>query len=140
MIFQENCFWYYILLTDLVWLFLLLEILSTMCIAIVCLRLFEVNHIFLIKLFFGQVNYTEFAESAESAKKNNYLSSYIKNYLLRIISQLTLIPFHGFLQSKITLVLFSANSAFSAMALYVKTKTWNSQKVSKTFIYYTSDE
>ena len=34
---------------------------------------------------------------------------------LRIISQLTLIPFHGFFQSKITPILFSANSAFLAI-------------------------
>ena len=42
---------------------------------------------------------------------------------LRIISQLTLIPFHGVSQSKITQTLFSANFAFSIMALYLKTKT-----------------
>ena len=59
---------------------------------------------------------------------------------LRIITQLTLIPFHGFSESKITPILFSANSAFLVMALYVKTKTRNSRKVSKTFIYFTSDE
>ena len=49
----------------------------------------------------------------------------VKNWL----SQLTLIAFHGFFQSIITPILFSANSTFSVMALYLKTKTRNSRKV-----------
>ena len=59
---------------------------------------------------------------------------------LRIISQITLIPFHGFFLLNINPILFSASSAFSAMILYVKTKTRNSWKDSETFIYCTSEE
>ena len=51
----------------------------------------------------------------------------------RIIPELILIPFHRFSQSKITRILFSSNSAISFVALYLKTKTRNLRKVSKSF-------
>ena len=47
----------------------------------------------------GQVDYTEFVESAKSAENHNFLSLLIK--------------------SKITRILFSSNSAFSFAALYL---------------------
>ena len=58
---------------------------------------------------------------------------------LKIIPQLTLIPFHGLSQLKITPISFSANSAFLFMALYLKAKMQNWRKVSESFINSTSD-
>ena len=71
---------------------------------------------------YDQIDYTEFAELAESEENS-----------LRIIHELILIPFYRFSQSKITRILFSSNSAFSFVVLYLKTKTRNSRKVSKSF-------
>ena len=73
----------------------------------------------------GQFDSTELAELVESAKNNS----------LKIMPKLTLIPFHRFSLSKISRILFSSNSVFSFVALYLKTKTQNLRKVSKSFIY-----
>ena len=71
----------------------------------------------------------ELGELAESAKNHNFLSSLIKQP--KIIPHPILIPSHRFSQWKITRILFSSNSAFLFVALYLKTKTRNLREVSK---------
>ena len=67
----------------------------------------------------------EFADRRNSRKM--IITFLPQQHSLRIISQFTLIPFHGFSQTKITPILLYTNSAFLVMALYLKTKSQNSR-------------
>ena len=83
-------------------------------------------------------HFTEIAESAEYSENYNYLSSQIKqlkNYLSGYSDTLLQI-----LSVKNQPSFFSRQCSFSFIALYVKTKTLNSRKVSQFFIYCISDE
>ena len=97
--------------------FLFLKLVLFPCMVVVSVSLI----LHLLQLAYGQVDSTEFVELAESVENHNLLFSLIKQP--RIIPKLILIPFHRFFQSKIIRILFSSNSAFLFVALYLKTKT-----------------